>query len=314
MINNIEKENWTQSDIEDLIRNNAEESIYLEFKAAGSFGKDDVKRKDICKDVSAFANSDGGIIIYGIIEKDHKAESLSFIDGNVYTKEWLETIINSGIQRRIDGIRIHPVRFDNDITKSVYVVKIPVSPLAPHMTKENRYYRRYNFMSVPMEEYEVRHTYERKQNVKLDFGDIYTRIVNEDSWFDDKNLQVAITFHVKNIGNAVADLYKVQCLITGAEGYTFERDRDARYNFTSLREGMAFSNSVAIPIYPEEEIMVLNFIINIPMDKIFEARDKINLSASLFTQYETVISSFTIKESLNEFFSRSGIDVDKNDE
>ena len=39
--------------------------------------KDDKKKAEIAKDVSAFANSDGGIILYGIEEQEHKAHALS---------------------------------------------------------------------------------------------------------------------------------------------------------------------------------------------------------------------------------------------
>ena len=81
--------------------------------------KDDKKKNEIAKDVSAFANSDGGIIIYGISEIGHKADSYSFVDGDIFTKEWLEQIINSNIQKRINNIRIIPLRQDGNIKRTV---------------------------------------------------------------------------------------------------------------------------------------------------------------------------------------------------
>src|SRR5687768_5788012 len=106
----MEESEWTQQRLDALIRNGAEESMYLEFKAAGALAND--KKSEICKDVSAFANSDGGVIIYGIEERDHKANAFSFVDGAVITKEWLEQVTNDGIQKRIDKLKIYPVRFD----------------------------------------------------------------------------------------------------------------------------------------------------------------------------------------------------------
>jgi predicted HTH transcriptional regulator len=163
----FEKEEYTERDILSLIEGKVEELISLEFKSGDSLGFEPGKKKELSKDVSSFANSAGGLIIYGINENNHVAESISFIDGNTITKEWVEQVIHSNIQRKIDGILIIPVRFENDVSKTVYVIKIPVSNQAPHMASDNRYYKRYNFQSVPMEEYEVRNLYNRLQKTDL---------------------------------------------------------------------------------------------------------------------------------------------------
>ena len=92
---------YTPTDIQSLIDNSVEESIHLDFKAAAALDKSEKKKDEIAKDVSSFANSDGGIIVYGISEKEHCADSLSLIDGNTYTKEWIEQVINSKINKKI---------------------------------------------------------------------------------------------------------------------------------------------------------------------------------------------------------------------
>lgn len=157
---------YTISDVEQLIQDEVEENIHLDYKRDGALSKDDKKRAEITKDVSAFANSDGGIIVYGLAESDHKPQSITYIDGMVYTKEWLENIINS-IQPRIDGVKIYPVRKDNDLKQSLYIVKIPRSSQAPHMAKDKRYYKRFNFLSEPMEDYEVKDVMYRHHSPKL---------------------------------------------------------------------------------------------------------------------------------------------------
>lgn len=90
----FEKTEYSIDDLTALIDNEAEESAHLEFKEARALSKDDKKKIEIAKDVSAFANSDGGIIVYGIEEQEYKAHALSYIDGNTYTKEWLEQVIH----------------------------------------------------------------------------------------------------------------------------------------------------------------------------------------------------------------------------
>jgi len=170
----FEKDSYTAEDIQGLIDNRVEESINLEFKESGSLGSTDSKKKEISKDVSSFANSSGGIIIYGLGEENHSAASLSFIDGNEYTKEWLEHVINTNIYRRIGGLQIFPVRFNRDINETVYVVKIPQSNLSPHMARDKRYYKRHNFESVPMEENEVRTLYNQTNRTELNIKDLRT--------------------------------------------------------------------------------------------------------------------------------------------
>ena len=78
-------------------------------------------------------------------------------DPNATTKEWLEQVINSRIQRKIDGIRINPVELKSIHPGRVaYVVYVPQSVRAPHQASDKKFYKRYNFESVPMEEYEIR--------------------------------------------------------------------------------------------------------------------------------------------------------------
>lgn len=153
--------------VNSLISNEIEESINIEFKSAEALSKVDSKKKELSKDVSAIANSNGGIIVYGINEVNHKAESISFIDGNEFSKEWIEQVISSTIQRNIPELKIFPIRENGDINKTIYIVQIPESTEAPHICKDKKFYKRYNFESVAMEEYEVRQLYGRRIKSKL---------------------------------------------------------------------------------------------------------------------------------------------------
>jgi len=156
---------WDEDDILSLINHKVKESISLDYKQCDSlFPVNDKKKNEVSKDVSAFANSAGGTIVYGIIEKGHLPEVIDTrFDPNVVTKEWLEQVINS-IQRRIDGVRINQVELNRSRPgKVLYVVYIPQSYRAPHMANDYRFYKRFNFESRPMEEYEVRDVDQRGQ-------------------------------------------------------------------------------------------------------------------------------------------------------
>ncbi|MBN8693062.1 MAG: ATP-binding protein [Bacteroidetes bacterium] len=207
----FDQDQYTIADIQSLIDNSIEESINLDFKAADALQNTDGKKKEVGKDISALANSDGGIIVYGLSEQGHVAHALSYINGNIFTKEWLEQVINTNIHRRISDIKIFPIRNNENIAESIYVVRVPASKNAPHMMKDNRFYRRFNFESVPMEEYEVRWLYNQKEKTDLEILD---PIITGGGRAGELNSLTFIDFHVsfqvKNISNAIEDKFKAE--------------------------------------------------------------------------------------------------------
>ena len=69
MRNFFDKTEYKADDLIELINSEAEESVYLEFKDSQAIDRQEGKKKEITKDVVAFANSDGGLIIYEISEE-----------------------------------------------------------------------------------------------------------------------------------------------------------------------------------------------------------------------------------------------------
>jgi hypothetical protein len=164
---------WTQSTLQSLIDSETQESLNLDYKSAAALGKTDGKRADITKDVSALANSDGGTIIYGIAEfqqpeKKHLPEKLDPVDQAVFTREWLEQIINI-IRPRLDGVVITPVPLNTGPNHVVYVVEVPKGTTA-HQASDKRYYKRFNFQSVPMEDYEIKDVMGRLQHPRIELA------------------------------------------------------------------------------------------------------------------------------------------------
>lgn len=168
-------EAWDLAKVQQYIDNGIEESLTLDYKAAGALEKTDRKKKEITKDISAMANAAGGIIIYGVQEhntrdKEHLPEKIDSIDRTQFPKEWLEQIINT-IQPRIDGIRIHPVDVHEASNQVIYIVEIPQSTTA-HQARDYRYYKRHNFLSQPMEHYEIKDIMNRgiMPDAEVEFG------------------------------------------------------------------------------------------------------------------------------------------------
>lgn len=163
--------NFTEAALLALVANQVEENLHLDYKGADSIQKTDGKKKEISKDVSAFANSDGGTIIYGIREFDdalrkHLPEKIDPIDRIIISKEWIEQVINSNIQPKIPSLLITPIQITSSVNHVAYVVTIPKSNTA-HQASDKKYYKRYNFESVPMEDYEIKDIINRQTNPVL---------------------------------------------------------------------------------------------------------------------------------------------------
>lgn len=146
---------WDETDLQKLITDQLQESLQLDYKQSDALAKTSPCQTEIAKDVSAFANSAGGRIIYGIVEANNLPVSIDGgVDPATITREWIENTIISKIQPRIPGIVIKPIPLATG--GNAYVIDIPqATTFAPHQAG-HRYYRRYNFQSVPMEDYEVK--------------------------------------------------------------------------------------------------------------------------------------------------------------
>jgi predicted HTH transcriptional regulator len=187
---------WNRERIEQLIHDNVEESLSLEYKGAEALGKSDAKKAEIVRDVSALANSSGGILIYGVAEFQqrehrHRPEKVDPVDRKEFPKEWLEQIIQS-IQPRIDGLVIEPVKIDN--SSVCYVVTVPQSYTA-HQARDHVYYRRHNFNVLPMEDYELRDVMNRRKRPKISASIFAARNVGGDGY---------VLVRLNNIGSVLA--------------------------------------------------------------------------------------------------------------
>jgi len=139
------------ADISSLVQSKIEESATLEYKRL--LDKDN---HEIAKDISAFANTGGGTIIFGIDSQDRIPIAINWLsDSGV--EERIQNIAMTSIQPKLDLKSIEVIRLENPgvPSEAIFVVNIAKSPNAPHMVS-NRYYIRRGSVSYPMEDTEVR--------------------------------------------------------------------------------------------------------------------------------------------------------------
>jgi len=146
--------NLTNNDedfLQKLINHEIKESSILEYKRELP-----QNNSELAKDISSFANSNGGIIIYGIEEIDHVPKNLYPLEAELGLK--IENIILSSVDPPLHT-KIVPINSTIAPGKNYYVVYIPKSLDAPFMlivSNDCRYYKRVNFSSIKMHDNEVR--------------------------------------------------------------------------------------------------------------------------------------------------------------
>lgn len=164
---------WQEQDLQALVAQEASEDVDLEFKSCGALDVStpqarEKSKANLSKDVSCLANSGGGTIIFGIVEKKGRAAQLDTgFDPAEIGQDWIHQVINSKIHPRMQGVRIKPVHLATHSPGRVaYVVYVPQATTA-HQAADKLYYSRRGTECLPMEDYEIRDVVSRVSSPKL---------------------------------------------------------------------------------------------------------------------------------------------------
>ncbi|MBD3407049.1 MAG: hypothetical protein GF411_13100 [Candidatus Lokiarchaeota archaeon] len=142
-------------DIKELVEECVFENRYLEYKRTlpGKLeeGKRHLKfsnpqKEEFLADVSSFANSYGGYLIFGVGQNKNQL-SLNPIrcsDTDAIIRQ-LEQVIMRGLDPRVNGIQIREILMDSSSSEYVLIMKIPESWQSPHIVwfgESGKFWRR----------------------------------------------------------------------------------------------------------------------------------------------------------------------------
>ena len=143
-VDRLDFDNLGESDLNELITAKVPEGIRIEYKR-DLYGNSDADKREALKDVSGFANAFGGQLIIGIEEQNGLPIAIPGIsivnpDDEILR---LEQLIRTGIEPRIQGLRVRAV----PLAKGTYcfVLRISRSWYPPHRVsaqKSNRFWIR----------------------------------------------------------------------------------------------------------------------------------------------------------------------------
>src|SRR2546428_14135447 len=114
-----------EADLDQMCVENWPESQTLDFKMEIPGTKPE-HRLEIAKDLCAFANSDGGVLIYGIAEATGGAGKVKPITGESFdqAQRRIRSVVDSKIEPRLQGLQFLEVRVRGGY---VLIIQVPSS-------------------------------------------------------------------------------------------------------------------------------------------------------------------------------------------
>ncbi|TGM60592.1 ATP-binding protein [Leptospira meyeri] len=193
--------------IERYVEEMEQETLFLDFKTVrgGSLKSDDDK-KNLSKALSGFANSAGGLIVWGVLAKKNennidcatKCEPIQNISQfysrlNELTGEYVQPLVEKVEHKILISDQIHDIGFA--------VSLIPESLSPPHMAViDGRYYKRSGASFYPLEHFDLEDMFGRRRKANLSLSH---KLINSPG--DANKINVQIIIQIVNTGKGVAE-------------------------------------------------------------------------------------------------------------
>lgn len=169
----------------------------------------DHARESLAKDLSAFSNAEGGIIIYGIKEEKIDKTKSRFLDfepivkGN-FNKESFVQVINTCTSTHLDNFYVKRIDIPNDEEHCLVCILIPETQKgAIQSTKDLKYYKRYETENLPIRHHEIQLINNKlvHPDIVLCFDKAKFSLMKNPSYFRIK----IDNLYIKNIGKIIAN-------------------------------------------------------------------------------------------------------------
>ncbi len=193
------------------------EHDWLEFKNSNLLDltmpkvvQDDVLN-ELAKQVSAFANSGGGTIVYGVEDKTKAISNggIPFrIKGRTTAKEWLEDVIPRLVEFPLQKFNVYEVHNSSPSSniaadKCLILVDIPDSDAAPHQSvRDKHYYARVGGKTVPISHRHVVDIMGRAKHPKIM---LTSATVKTWLWKDGRLSNIVLQSEFTNVGKVYAN-------------------------------------------------------------------------------------------------------------
>jgi hypothetical protein len=203
--------------IESYVAEGKQEYVQLDFKLinrADLSHKDD--RKNLVKALSGFANSEGGIIIWGVDAREQDGIDCAVgkreIDDVPLFISKLNAFTGEATSPRLNGVRHKEIITEGK--KGYAATLVPESDQAPCMAKlgENRYYKRSGSSFYPMEHFDIQDMFGRRMKPKFE-----VTICPYSYYISQSMHRIRFSLLLKNIGRGLSRATYLELRLTGIE-------------------------------------------------------------------------------------------------
>lgn len=207
-----EREGW--SAIRASLDEERSESLHLDFKLKQNAGTpilDSDDRKNLGEALSGFANSEGGVIVWGINARRQgdrdRVVGIEPIAECSYFALALAQATAELVSPPVSGVRHTPILESAQAASGCVVTLIPQSDAAPHMGRARgmqRYYRRIEDSFRPLEHYEVADLFGRRAHPSLTIEPVWAVELSTIDGAGNTKLNLQVRFLLRNRGRAIA--------------------------------------------------------------------------------------------------------------
>lgn len=242
----------TESALKGFISSKTKEDLHIEFKQKqdsrdGNLGERD--KYNFSRALSGFANSDGGVLFWGIetSKKDESAKRLKPINEVNEFLRSLKSSLLTTVQPFVDGVLIERTDKLGSSTRGYVKCFIPASDKTPHraMQAGREYYKRSVEEFYKMEHFDLEDMFGRRQKPNLELNVIVKK-------YDDKDPEMMeMAFSIKNDGRTMAQHYGFFAKFEGNINLIGSPDLSIQ-DVTKINNGvpsLSYSNDVGV-IHP----------------------------------------------------------------
>jgi len=223
--------------IEEFVHENRPENVFLDFKekksADGRKALSDDDKNNFAKALSGFANSSGGVLIWGVGEKRIDDSTVAYqkmpiSNLSMFIKN-LESLLPEAVVPDVDGVRNEAIKIEDDQDNGYVVTLVPESARPPHRAefKLHQYYKRSGDSFRTMEHFDIEDMFGRRAcpDLVLEIG--HTTIAREQHFH-----RYSLTATVRNDGRAMSRYY----------GFDLQFPKLALDKVRSSRQGIRITN------------------------------------------------------------------------
>lgn len=238
------------------------EHLHLDFKLVTHLPFSREERKSLAEALSGFANSDGGLIVWGVDCRKNDdgidcAQRLAPVHDVALLLSELNTYTGQAVNPDVEGVRHKAIALQGK--QGFAVTMVPASDAGPHQAKcgEDRYFKRSSASFIRMEHFDIEDMFGRRKRPRLV---PYHRITNLVSVGADHTMKIVVG--IENSGRGTAkNLFFELALPPGFRLARYGIDDNGAHGLPRLAKAtdarsIAFGGPQSISLHPGMKIDV----------------------------------------------------------